>query len=397
MKSLPYGRHHIDEDDIDSIVQILRNGGDLTQGPLIHQFETEFAKYVGANYALAVSSCTAGLHISCLSLNLGKNDTVATSNISFVSSANCASFTGAKVEFIDIEASTLNLSIDKLEERLKSGMKIKIVIPVHFAGFPINMKRLQSLSYTYKFNIIEDAAHALGSEYFDGNKIGCSNYSDATVFSLHPVKSITAGEGGVVTTNNENTYKKLLRLRSHGINKNDDLLINKEEAFTDNQKNIWYYEMQTLGFHYRITDIQCALALSQLKKLKKFVDKRKLLVEKYRNELKNNNIIKPAQKTSSQENANHIFPVRINFESLSIKRNDLMIYLRTKGIISQVHYIPITIHPYYRKNENSKDVFEESFNYYNQALTLPLFYDMEISDIDFVLKTIEDYLLNDII
>jgi len=390
MKLLPYGRHHLDEDDINSVVKILRSGGDLTQGPLINEFEKEFAKHVGANYAVAVSSCTAGLHISCIALNLDKNDTVATSNISFVSSANCASFIGAKVEFIDIEASTLNISIDKLEERLKSGMIIKIVIPVHFAGFPVDLKRLKTLSNTYNFKIIEDAAHALGSEYLDGKKIGCSNYSEVTVFSLHPVKSITAGEGGIVTTNNKNIYKKLLRLRSHGINKNDDLLINKEAAFTDEKKNVWYYEMQTLGFHYRITDIQCALAISQLKKLSKFIDKRKLLVEKYRSDLRHNNIINPAQNNSPKENANHIFPVRINFESLSIKRNDLMIYLRSKGIISQVHYIPISMHPYYQNNNN--DLFEESFRYYNQALTLPLFYEMEIRDIDYVLKTIKEYI-----
>ncbi len=393
MKLLPYGRHYLDEDDINSVVQILRSGRNLTQGPLINEFEKEFANYVGANYAVAVSSCTAGLHISCASLNLGKDDIVATSNISFVSSANCASFIGAKIEFTDIEASTLNISIDKLEERLKSGIIIKIVIPVHFAGFPVDLKRLKALADTYNFKIIEDAAHALGSEYLDGKKIGCSNYSEATVFSLHPVKSITAGEGGIVTTNNKNIYKKLLRLRSHGINKNDDLLINIDNAFTDDKKNVWYYEMQTLGFHYRITDIQCALALSQLKKLRKFVDKRKLLVAKYRSELKNNNVIHPAQKISPKENANHIFPVRINFESLSIKRNDLMIYLRSKGIISQVHYIPISMHPYYQNNNNNnKDIFEESFSYYKQALTLPLFYEMEIRDIDFVLKTIKEYI-----
>ncbi len=395
MRFLPYGRHHLDEDDINSVVQILRDGGNLTQGPLIYEFEKEFANYVGASYAVAVSSCTAGLHISCIALNLEKNDIAVTSNISFVSSANCASFIGAKVQFIDIEESTLNISIDKLEAKLISGEIFKVVIPVHFGGLAIDMKRLSYLAEKFNFHIIEDAAHALGSEYSDGSKIGSANFSDATVFSLHPVKSITAGEGGMITTNNEKIYKKLLRLRSHGINKNDDFLVNKDAAYTNDKKNLWYYEMQSLGFHYRITDIQCALGLSQLKKLDKFISKRELLVSSYKKQLKNNKSIKPAQSSLISKNANHIFPVRINFDKLSIQRNELMVYLRNKGIITQVHYIPIILHPYYQNKNNSNDhkLFPESFSYYREALTLPLFYDMEISDINFVLESIKDYFL----
>ena len=394
MKILPYGRHHIDEDDVNSIINLLKNDGDIAQGPMISNFEEEFAKYVGSEYAVAVTSCTAGLHLSCLAIDLEKSQTAVTSNISFVSSANCASFIGAKVKFLDIYDQTLNLSIDKLEESLSLGNNFDLLIAVHFAGYPLDMKRLKLLSEKYNFKIIEDAAHALGSAYIDGKNVGSSYYSDATVFSLHPVKSITAGEGGVITTNNKKIYKKLLRLRSHGINKNDDILLNKDNAFTDGKKNVWYYEMQMLGYHYRINDIQCALALSQLKKLPKFIDKREELANYYRSALKSNKYIKPAQNKFSKRNANHIFPVRINFKKLNIKRNDLMLFLRSNGIITQVHYLPISLHPYYQTKEVANLEYTESMRYYDEALTLPLFYEISTAHIDKVLDLIGKFFTN---
>ena len=387
---IPYGKHFIDEEDIQAVADTLRSNN-LTQGPLIKEFEEAIAQYVGSKYAVAVSSCTAGLHIACKSLGVNSESLVGAPTNSFVSTANCASFLGAKIVFFDINLESLNISIDKLEEYLMSGNDLDLVIAVHFAGFPVELERLASLSSKFGFKIIEDSAHALGSEQSNGRRIGSCDFSDISVFSLHPVKSIAAGEGGVITTNNKDIYMSLLRLRSHGINKGSDELVNKEYAFTGDNKNLWYYEMQELGFHYRITDIQCALALSQLKKLNKFISRRNEIASYYRKKIENINLINPAQKESDTLISNHIFPVRIDFDALNITRNDLMIFLRENSIYTQVHYIPIPIHPYYENLGHQANNYKNNMIYFKEALTLPLYYQLKNSQIDYVLKTIKSF------
>ena len=390
MDIIPYGKHYIDEEDIEAVTKCLRSEN-ITQGPLIKEFEDAVAKYVGSKYAVAVSSCTAGLHIACQSLGINKKSIVGTTTNSFVSTSNCASFLGAKIKFFDIDLDSLNISIDSLEEYLSNGNHLDLVIAVHFAGLPAEMKRLANLSAKYGFNILEDSAHALGAKFDNGKKIGSCKYSDISVFSLHPVKSIAAGEGGVITTNNHEIYMSLLRLRSHGINKISDELINKDLGFTGDKKNLWYYEMKELGYHYRITDIQCALAISQLRKLDKFISKRLKLVNYYRELIEKVDFLSPAQKTKNSFSSNHIFPVRIKFDELNIKRNDLMIYLRDKSIITQVHYIPIPMHPYYNNKGYQANNFPNNMTYFNEALTLPLFYELEKDQVEYVLTNIKTF------
>ena len=386
---IPYGKHHIDSADIKAITDVLKKGY-LTQGPTISLFEKKFAKYVGAKYAVAVSSCTAGLHIAVLSTNIKKNEYLVTSSITFVASPNSAIYSNAKVILSDIDKETLNINSSKLKEAINKfrNSQIKIIMPVHFGGYPCDMKEIKKLANKHKSFLIEDAAHALGGQYKCGSKVGSCKYSDMTVFSMHPVKSIAAGEGGIITTNSKTLYKKLLKLRSHGINKNDDKFINKMQSKTNGKINPWYYEMQELGFHYRITDIQCALASSQLNKLKKFISKRRKLVSRYDNEFKNNQHIKPTQLTGRKISSLHIYVVRIDFSKLKITRAELMNLLKKNNVITQVHYLPIHYHPFYKNNLYNYLNDSNSVDYYKEALTLPLYYDLSFNQQDFVIRLI---------
>ena len=388
---IPYGKHHIDSADIKAITDVLKKGY-LTQGPTISLFEKKFAKYVGAKYAVAVSSCTAGLHIAVLSTNIKKNEYLVTSSITFVASPNSAIYSNAKVILSDIDKETLNINSSKLKEAINKfrNSQIKIIMPVHFGGYPCDMKEIKKLANKHKSFLIEDAAHALGGQYKCGSKVGSCKYSDMTVFSMHPVKSIAAGEGGIITTNSKTLYKKLLKLRSHGINKNDDKFINKMQSKTNGKINPWYYEMQELGFHYRITDIQCALASSQLNKLKKFISKRRKLVSRYDNEFKNNQHIKPTQLTGRKISSLHIYVVRIDFSKLKITRAELMNLLKKNNVITQVHYLPIHYHPFYNKNLYNYLNDSNSVDYYKEALTLPLYYDLSFNQQDFVIRLINN-------
>ena len=388
-KILSYGRHYLDEDDIRSVVNVLKSDF-LTQGPLIEIFEKRIASYVGAKYAVAVSSATAGLHISYLALGLSKGKKILTSPITFVSTANAAHFCNASVEFVDIDDSNLIMDANKIESIIKLNPNIDIVVPVLFGGASEGIDKIFKIARSYGKKIVEDAAHGLGGTYLNGDKIGSCKYSDCTVFSLHPVKSIAAGEGGVVTTNNKEIYKKLLRLRSHGINKLDDKLQNKELAFTEDRKNMWYYEMNSLGYHYRITDIQIALANSQLNKLDKFISHRRLLVNRYLKFLKKIPCIEPAQKVSYDNSANHIFPVLIDFKAIGINRNDFMHSLTEKNIYTQVHYIPLLEQPYYKNLGYSSDGYDNSNNYYKSTLSLPLYYSLTLKDQDYIINVIEN-------
>ena len=390
MTIIPYGKHFIDEADIDAVINILRNGP-LTQGPQIEEFEHEFAKYVNSKYAVAVSSCTAGLHIAAVAAGLEQGDTLITSPITFVASSNAGLYVGANIAFSDISPGTVNMDPSSLSSTLLKSRGKKVVVPVHFAGYPCEMENIKSICDKSSAVIIEDAAHALGAKYKNGQMVGSCCHSLMTVFSMHPVKAIAAGEGGVITTNDADIYRRLLRLRSHGINKVDDEFICLEESVSPSGSNPWYYEMQELGFHYRITDIQCALAKSQLKKLPNFIRRRKEIAERYLQFFSGNKVIQFAQPLDALErSAFHLFVIRINFRMLRIDKATLMKRLRAANIITQVHYLPVPMHPYYRDKVKTFDQFSASLDYYRQCLSLPIYYSLTDSDQDYVMATIRD-------
>lgn len=382
---IPYGKHNITWGDALRVLWQVRFRS-LTQGAQIEKFEQEVARTVGAKYAVAVSSATAGLHLAALALKLPQGSKVITSPISFVASSNSLLYAGYKPEFLDIDPNTLNLDLELIEAQLEQNSEIKAILPVHFAGLPCDMKRINEISRKHDLRIIEDAAHALGAKYPNGSKVGCCEFSDMTVLSFHPVKSITTGEGGMVTTNDFGLYKTLLRLRSHGINKLDDEFQDSILSNTAGTTNPWYYEMIELGYNYRMTEIQAVLGISQLKRLEKFMDKRFRKVIKYLELLQGINDVKFAQNCDLKNSANHLMPVRINFANLKISRTNLMNSLRSVGVGSQVHYIPIPMHPYYKLLGYNFANIPEAVAYYEECLSLPLFPDLSHSEQKKVVK-----------
>jgi perosamine synthetase len=388
---IPYGQHHIDEDDIQAVVDCLRNGI-MTQGPKIEEFEQAVATYVGARYAVAVSSGTAALHLAMLAAGVQAGDAVVTSPITFVASANAAQYVGAKTLFADIDADTINISPTALKKVLNMNSNVRVVIPVHFAGLPCDMDAIKAVSDQAGALIVEDAAHALGAYYSNGQPVGCCSHSLMTIFSFHPVKAIAAGEGGMITTNDENVYRSLLRLRSHGINKVDDGFQYPDAAQTDGIPNLWYYEMQELGFNYRITDIQCSLGLSQLSKLERFVSRRRQLVMRYDQAFADIGVIRPAQKVGRNWSAHHLYAVQIDFDRIGMSRALFMSRLRERNIISQVHYIPVPAQPYYRQQGFKPEDYPNAQHYYYQALSLPLFVDLAESQQDYIISLIDELL-----
>lgn len=387
--NIPYGQHYLDSDDIDAVVRVLKSGV-LTQGVESSLFESDFAAYVGAKYAVAISSATAGLCLAMRALGLSERDAMLTTPISFVASSNSARYVGADVVFCDIDSETVNISLLEVERTLAMNKKnIKVILPVHFAGLPVDMEKLSKIVSKYNdISIVEDACHALGARYPTGEQVGSCKYSAMTVFSLHPVKAIAAGEGGVITTNNEILYRRLIRLRSHGINKLDDLFTNQSQAFTNTVLNPWYYEMQELGFNYRLTDFQAALARSQLKKIDSFLSRRKLIAEKYDEYFFDNFTIKPIQ-FNRKFSGNHLYLVSINFTNVKNGRAGLMRELIAKGIFTQVHYLPIYRHPYYSAmNKYDLSDFKFSELYYQSCLSLPIYYSLSDADQSYVIKTL---------
>tara|TARA_B100000963_G_scaffold137846_1_gene119927 strand:+ start:5977 stop:7161 length:1185 start_codon:yes stop_codon:yes gene_type:complete len=385
---IPYGKHFIDQDDIDAVVDVLKNKN-LTQGPAVLSFEKAIANYVGSKYAVAISSWTAGLHIAYLAAGLKEGDELITTPLTFVATSNAALYCGAKPVFSDIDPQTINLCPDKLSRTVKEHPKAKIIAPVHFAGLACKMKEIKNMADKNKLLVIEDAAHALGAKYEDGSMVGNCKYSLMTGFSFHPVKSIAAGEGGMITTNNREIYRKLLRLRSHGINKYDDIFKNKHLAFTNGLNNPWYYEMQELGYNFRITDIQSTLGESQLKKLNNFIARRLEIVERYDLAFKTFKNINPIQSKTRAQSSHHIYPVRINFKKVKISRAKLMKTLSIENILTQVHYMPVPMHPYYHNLDYKIDDFQNSLNYYEEALTLPLYFGLSDQDQDKVIRLLK--------
>lgn len=373
---IPYGKHHIDEEDIQAVVDVLRSGV-LTQGPVIEVFEKTVAAYVGSKFAVAVSSATAGLHLAAIVAGVGPGKALITSPITFVSSANAGLYAGGQVAFADIDPTTVNMSPASLKLTLERNPNTKAVVPVHFAGLPCDMPAIKKLADSVGAVVIEDAAHALGASYPDGRRVGCCAQSLMTIFSFHPVKAIAAGEGGMITTNDEQVYRKLLRLRSHGINKLSDPLIETAQSQTNGQLNPWYYEMQDLGFHYRITDIQSALALSQFGKLDQFISRRRELAKRYDEAFCSMKNFRPAQNTGRDRSGHHLYLLRIDFASIAINRAQLIRVLKSEGIGSQVHYIPVPNQPYYRQLAGqSLTDYPHAQRYYQETLSIPLFYDL---------------------
>lgn len=390
-KWIPYGRHFLDEDDVQAVVEVLRHGS-LTQGPKVPEFEDTIARYVGAKYAVAVSNGTAALHLACLAAGIGRGDAVITSPITFVASANCALYVGGSPQFSDIDPETLNMDPEKLALRCRQLGRVKAIIPVHFGGLPCDMASIRKIAESAGAIVIEDAAHAFGATYAEGGRVGnCAN-SDMTVFSFHPVKMIATGEGGVVTTNDERLYRRLLRLRSHGINKLDDKLLNAGDAYTDGEVNAWYYEMQELGFNYRMTDIQAALGLSQFRKLGKFMTRRRALANRYDAVWKDHPHVRPMQRGTRDRSSLHLYAVRIRFNDIGMTRHRFMKSLWDLGIITQVHYIPVHYHPFFERLGFMRGQFPVAEDYYREGLSIPLFYALSDDDQAFVVDSMKKFL-----
>lgn len=376
-KLLPYGHQWIDEEDIKAVSDVLRSDW-ITQGPKIAEFEKEFAKYVGVRYAVAVNSGTAALHTACFAAQIEKGDEVITTPITFAASANCVLYQGGTPVFADIKEDTLNIDPEEIEKKITK--KTKALIPVDFTGLPVDLEKILRIAKDNNLIIIEDASHALGATY-KGSKIG--SISDITIFSFHPVKHIATGEGGMITTNNKEYYERLILFRTHGITKERDKLLNYEGP--------WYYEMQELGYNYRLTDFQCALGLSQLKKIDRIIQCRREIVEKYNSEFKDIPEIKiPEINPANSTPAWHIYVIQLNLEKLKTDRREIFKALRAENIGVNVHYIPVHLQPYYKKRFGYHlGDFPRAENYYSRAITLPIFPKMSDRDVDDVIRAVK--------
>jgi UDP-4-amino-4,6-dideoxy-N-acetyl-beta-L-altrosamine transaminase len=368
MNLIPYARQDINQADIDEVVAVLRSDY-LTQGPVVPAFEKAVTDYCGAKFAVAVNSATSALHLACLALGVAKNDIVWTSAITFAASANTALYCGAIIDFVDIDPKSYNISIEHLTEKLikaeKTGSLPKILIPVHMCGQSCDMAKIYQLSLKYGFKIIEDASHAIGAKY-KHEFVGNCKYSDITVFSFHPVKIITTGEGGMAVTNNPCFAERMQLLRSHGIQKDlvDTTLCRAEE--------VWNYQQVVLGFNYRMTDIQAALGVSQIKRIDKFVSDRREIAKNYDLELSKLPLLTPWQNESC-DSSYHLYVIRLELEKIKKKKRQFYDELIAKGIQVNYHYIPVYRHPYYQKMGFSIDYCPEAENYFLDAISIPMY------------------------
>jgi UDP-4-amino-4,6-dideoxy-N-acetyl-beta-L-altrosamine transaminase len=408
---IPYGRQHITEADIQAVVDVLRSDR-LTQGPKVPEFEQEVATYCGARHALAVNSGTSALHLACRALGVGEGDTVWTSPITFVASANCARYCGAEVDFVDIDPHTYNMSPSALEAKLEKAKRLgelpKVVIPVHMCGQSCDMQAIHELSRRYGFSIIEDACHALGGRY-QNEPVGNCRYSHIAVFSHHPVKIITTAEGGLAVTNDAALAERMELLRSHGITRNPELFTDVRRPMSDARNSTseapplttdqgppttdhglpaWYYEQIDLGYNYRMTELQAALGLSQLQRLDEFVTRRQELASRYDRLLADLPLTLPWQHPDTYS-AWHLYVIRLKLEEISSSRNEVFDYLRQQGIGVNVHYIPVHIQPYYQNVGFQIGQYPEAEKYYQQAITLPLFPTMTEDEQDRVVEALE--------
>ena len=378
---IPYGRHQLNQDDIDAVVDVLQNGW-LTQGAKVTEFENAIASYCGAKYAVACNSGTAALHLAILAAGIGKDDEIVAPAITFLATSNCGAYVGATPRFTDVDVSTVRMTAELLEPLLSE--KTRAVLPVHFAGYPCDMSQIAPLirEKCPKAVIIEDACHALGAKHPDGTPVGSLKWADMSMFSFHPVKHIATGEGGVILTDRQDLADRLRTFRNHGMTKDASLLTKPEEG-------PWYYEMQELGYNYRIPDINCALGISQLKKIDAFVSRRQAIAERYHEELSNlpHTILPKPEKSS--DSSWHIYCLQVDFESLGKDRKQVMKELIERGVGTQVHYYPVPLQPWYKENYGFKEGdFDGAEKYYSQTLTIPLFPAMTDKDVESVIENI---------
>lgn len=375
---LSYGKQWIDDDDIAEVVKVLK-GDFLTQGPAVGEFEKTVAAATGAKYCVAVSNGTAALHIAVAALGIKKGSGI-TSPITFSASANCMAYCGLRPDFADIDPDSRCVDPAQIEKRVKPDTKL--LVPVHFTGYPADMERIGAIAKKNGLRVIEDAAHALGSRNADGSLVGSCAHSDATIFSFHPVKTITTGEGGAITTNDKDLYERMAVLRTHGIVKDPNSL--------EKNPGPWYYEMQTLGYNYRLTDIQAALGASQMRKLGTFIRRRRQIVDRYNAAFSGVPWLKILKERPGLVSTFHLYVAEFDFARLGLSRVEVMARLKAQGVGTQVHYVPVHLMPYYRDTFGFRPGdFPVSEAYYESALSLPLYPKMTDDDVDYVIETVK--------
>ncbi|MEZ8035414.1 MULTISPECIES: UDP-4-amino-4,6-dideoxy-N-acetyl-beta-L-altrosamine transaminase [Vibrio] len=383
---IPYGKQDISQQDIDSVVDVLKSDF-LTQGPQVPAFEKTLTEHTGAQYALAVNSATSALHIACLALGLGKGDWLWTSPITFVASANCGLYCGAKVDFVDIDSATYNMCPKKLEQKLitakATGTLPKVVVPVHLCGQPCDMESIAKLAKEYGFKVIEDASHAIGGQYHE-QPIGNCKYSDITVFSFHPVKIVTTAEGGAALTNQKELADKMALLRSHGITRDPEMM-------TETSHGGWYYQQVDLGFNYRMTELQAALGVTQMQRLDEFVAARHVLSKRYNQMLSELPLVLPYQLENTYSGL-HLFVIRLKLDEIPLTHKQVFDALRENGIGVNLHYIPVHTQPYYQAMGYSEGNFPESERYYQEAISLPMFHGMTEEQQNTVVRVVTEIL-----
>lgn len=380
---IPYGKQDITDDDIRAVVGVLKSDY-ITQGPAVPSFENEFRKYVNADYAVAVNSATSALHIACIALDLGPGDVLWTSPMTFVASSNCALYCGAKVDFVDIDEASRNISVEKLEEKLiesaKRGELPKVVVVVHLAGMPCELQKIKALSLQYGFKIIEDASHAVGARYH-GSQIGSCGFSDCTVFSFHPVKIITSGEGGMVTTNSKDLFESLARLKTHGITASPEQMIERPKD------EIWNFQQVELGLNYRMTDIQAALGESQLLRVDQIIRKRNQISDFYDDAFKDLPLTLPSRQEGLYSSF-HLYQIEI----MERAEDQKVIYnfLRNRGILVNIHYIPVYLHPYYESLGFKRNYCPVAEVFFRRSLSLPIYPTLTEEELEFVCSSIAE-------
>ena len=387
MQDIPYARQDITQQDIDAVIEVLHSEY-LTQGPAVPNFENAVLNYCGAKHAVAVNSATSALHIACLALGLEPGDWLWTTPITFVASANCGLYCGANIDFVDIDPITYNMSpqalASKLEKAERENKLPKVVVVVHFSGQPCDMSSLRTLSKRYGFKIIEDASHAIGGEYL-GEPIGSCRYSEITVFSFHPVKIITTGEGGMALTNDDNCAERLRLLRSHGITRDPQLM-------TKEMDGPWYYQQVALGYNYRMTELQGALGVSQMTRLKKFVARRHELASRYNELLKDLPLTTPWQDPDGYSGL-HLYVIRLHLDQIKKTHREVFEGLRANGIIVNLHYIPVHLQPYYQRLGFKVGQFPEAERFYAEAISLPMYATLSEKQQDKVVGAISQVIL----